>query len=120
MHIPIQVTFRRIASSPAIEDYIRRRAAKLETFSDRIVRCRVTVEMPYRHHSHGKVYRIGIALALPGGELFVGRAPDDGTHHDPYAAVDDAFDDAARVLQDHVRKHRGDVKSHDAALREVG
>jgi hypothetical protein len=36
METPVQITFRAVDASPAVEDYVRRRAAKLETFSDRI------------------------------------------------------------------------------------
>ena len=53
-------------------------------------------------------------MIVPGAELVVGRAPDeDAVHRDLYAAIDDAFDAAGRVLQDHARRRRGDTKAHE-------
>jgi ribosomal subunit interface protein len=118
MENPVQVTLRGIEHSPAIEAYVQQRASKLETFFDRIIGCHVTVEAPHRHQHHGRPYRVRVDLVVPGAELVVGRAPDeDKSHQDVYAAIDDAFDDAARVLQDHVRKQRGDTKVHETHRR---
>ncbi len=44
MQIPLQLAFRDVASSSAVEDAIRRRARTLERFSDRITGCRVLVQ----------------------------------------------------------------------------
>jgi ribosomal subunit interface protein len=111
---PVQITFRGLEGSPAVDEYVRQRATKLDTFSERIVGCHVTVEAPHQHHQHGRQYRIRIDLTVPGAELVVGRTPDEGSlREDVYAAIDDAFDDAGRVLQDHVRRQRGDTKSHE-------
>jgi ribosomal subunit interface protein len=112
MENPVQVTFRGILRSPALEDYVRQRAAKLGTFFDRITGCHVTLEAPHPHHRHGRQYRVIIDLTVPGGELVVGRTPDERSlHEDMYAAIDDAFDDAGRVLQDHVQKQRAKRRS---------
>ncbi len=116
MQLPLQVTFRDIPPSRAIADYVRQKAAKLDTFFDRIMACRVVVEAPHRHHQHGKRYHVRIDLTVPGDELVVGRNPSQNlTHEDPYACVDDAFDDAQRQLQDFARRRRGDVKAHSRA-----
>jgi|SRR5579859_4260864 len=117
MEIPIQITFRGIERSPAIEEYVRQRAAKLATFSERITGCHVALEAPHQHRRHGRQYRILIDLTVPGSELVVSRTPSEGSlHEDVYAAIDDTFDDAGRVLRDHVRKQRArrrSVGSHD-------
>jgi ribosomal subunit interface protein len=113
MTIPVQITFRGVDVSPALDEYIRKRAEKLATFSDRITHCRVAVEGPPHHRRHGGNYRVRVDLTVPGAELVVARSPDDEVRHqDAYAAIDDAFDHAGRVLQDHVRRQRGEVKSH--------
>jgi ribosomal subunit interface protein len=118
MEIPVRVTFRGIDRTPAIEDYVLRRAAKLERFFERIVACRVTLDAPHRHHQHGRHYLVRVDLTVPGAELVVGRTPDErALHEDLYAAIDDAFDDAGRVLEDHVRKQRGDTKTHERERR---
>jgi ribosome-associated translation inhibitor RaiA len=46
MEIPLQITFRNMPPSQAIEDNIREKASKLESFYDRIMSCRVIVEAP--------------------------------------------------------------------------
>ena len=114
----VQITFRGVERSPAIEAYVRQHATKLDTFFGRIVGCHVTLEAPHQHQQHGRQFRFLIDLTVPGAELVVGRTPDEGSRHeDVYAAIDDAFDDAGRVLQDHVRRQRGDVKVHEHQRR---
>ena len=106
MLLPIQLTFRGLAPSEPISDYTRKKAEKLETFYDRITSCRIALEARTHRHHHGKPYRVRIDLTVPGHELVAGGATDDGTHDDLYAAIDDAFDDAQRVLLDFTRKRR--------------
>jgi ribosomal subunit interface protein len=112
MKLPAQLTFRDLEPTDAIEAYVRERTAKLDTFFDRITGCRVVIESPHRHQRHGHHYRVRIDLTVPGQELAVTRdPPEHKQNEDLYAAVDDAFDDAQRILQDYARKRRGDVKS---------
>jgi hypothetical protein len=50
---------------------------------------------------------------VPGKDVVVDRAGSlDHAHEDVYVAIRDAFDAAARRLEDHARKMRGDVKNH--------
>jgi cold shock CspA family protein/ribosome-associated translation inhibitor RaiA len=100
--------------SGAIEERIRKEAAKLERYSDRITGCRVVVEEPQRRHHHGNLFHIRIDLTLPGGELLVKRSPaEHHAHEDAYVAIRDAFMAARRRLQDHVRRQRRDIKVHE-------
>jgi ribosomal subunit interface protein len=119
VQLPIQVTFRDIRHSDAVEAYVRERAAKLETFSARITGCHVTVEAPHRHQQTGRHYRIRIDLTVPGNEVVVSNASDDNpTNEDLFAAVDQAFDRMGRRLEDHVRRQRGDVKPRETTYVE--
>ena len=138
MKIPLQITYRRMAGTPAIEENIREKAAKLETIYDGIMSCRVAVEAPHRHHHKGKAYVVRIDLTVPGGELVINREPKrlvpkkrtaggepdkdfaerhepskHAAHEDLYVAVRDAFNAAGRKLQDHARRRRGKVKAHE-------
>lgn len=114
MTIPVQVTFHGVDASPAVEEYVRKRAGKLETFSHRITHCRVAVEAPHHHHQHGRLYRVRVELNVPGAALVIAHSKgDQASHQDAYAAVDDAFDHAGRVLQDHLHRQRGDTKTHE-------
>lgn len=108
MAIPIQLTFRDIDPTPAIEASVREHAAKLEKYHQRITRCRVVVEAPHRHHHKGKIFHIRIDLTVPGHELVVNRDPSQNhAHEDAYVAIRDAFEAAERQLEDLVRRQRG-------------
>jgi ribosomal subunit interface protein len=109
----LQITFRNIDASPAVEAKIRERARELEQFFDRIVSCRVVIEAPHRRR-HGDLYHIRVDLKVPGHEIVVKRdPPEHHAHEDIYVAVRDSFDAVRRQLEDHVRRRRGDVKVHD-------
>jgi len=115
MQIPLQITFKNMEPSPAIEANVRERAARLERFFDRIMSCRVAIEAPHRQHRKGRLYKVHIDLKVPGGELAVSHdGPLDHAHEDVNVAIRDAFNAASRHLQDHVRKMRGAVKRHEA------
>jgi cold shock CspA family protein len=115
MKIPLQVTFRNMPPSEAIEGNIREKAAKLDSLHKRIVSCRVIVEAPHRHHHKGKLYHVRVDLTVPGGELVINREPSKrASHADVYVAIRDAFSAAGRRLQDHARRRRGSVKVHDS------
>ena len=111
MKIPLQVTFRDMPPSEAVEARIRVKADKLGRFYDRIVHCRVVVEMPQRHKHRGKLHGVRIDLSVPGAELVATHAEDE----DVYVAVRDAFGAITRQLEDYVRRQRGEVKTHMAS-----
>jgi len=104
----LQITFRDLPKSEAIEANIREKAEKLASLYDRINRCSVIVESPHRHHHKGKQYHVRIDISLPGHELVVNRDPGHlETHEDAYVAVRDAFNAVRRQLTELVKKqHR--------------
>jgi ribosomal subunit interface protein len=107
MQTPLRLTFRRLGPTPGIVAYVRRRADKLEKLCARITGCHVAIETPHRRKSHGHHYRVRIDLSVPGDEIAVTRLPDAHVQNeDLYAAIDDAFDRAARVLRDSIRRRR--------------
>ena len=107
MQTQLQVHFRNMDHSEALEDDIRARAMKLEQFFDKIISCHVTVEAPHKHQSKGIIYHVRIAMTVPGRELAINRDHSENqAHEDPYVAVRDAFDSARRLLQDYSRKMR--------------
>jgi ribosomal subunit interface protein len=109
MQVPLQITYHGIPRSDALDTRIRDKAAKLEEFYPRITSCRIVVEERHRHHHQGSQFTVSIDLRVPGHEVFVGR----DHHEDVYVAVRDAFDAAARKLEDVARLQRGDVKAHE-------
>ena len=113
MQAPLQITFRHMDSSEAVAARIRERAGELERFSDRIISCRVVVECRHPRRRQGNLFRIRVDLKIPGREIAVGRDPAaHHSHEDVYVAIRDSFDAARRLLEDHVREARGDVKLH--------
>mgnify|MGYP003575222746 FL=1 len=140
MQTPLQITFRNMPRSTAIEENIREKTVKLDALFEGITSCRVIVEAPHRHHYKGKAYVVRIDITVPNDELVVNRAPkrldaakaphseelekDLPEHHEPskhaahedvYVAIRDAFNAAARKLQAYMRRRRGQKKIHDPA-----
>ena len=118
MRLPVQIAFRGIPRSEAVEAAIRERAAKLDRFCDLIMGCRIVVEACHRRHHQGKLYHLRIDLTVPGEGIVVSREPAlHHAHEDIYVTIRDAFDAARRRLEDYARRHRQQVKSHGAAPR---
>jgi len=112
MMLPLQITFRHMDPSPALEARIRALGSKLDKFSAHIMRCHVIVEPPAHHKHQGALYDFRIDITLPDEEIAIRHAhPADHAHEDPYVALRDAFQAARRKLEDYERKRRGDVKS---------
>ena len=111
MQISLQITARDISLSEAVETDIREKAAKLELFYDKIMKCRVVLEAPVQHHRKGGPFKVRIDLTVPGAELIVNHQ----AHEDLYVAIRDAFDAAQRQLENYVRRQRGQVKTHEVA-----
>ena len=65
MQLPVQVTFRYMEPSVAIEAKVRERADELDRFYGRIMGCRVVVEAPHRRHHQGKLYHVRVDLTVP-------------------------------------------------------
>jgi ribosome-associated translation inhibitor RaiA len=107
MTLPLQITFRNMDPSPALEERIRELASRFDKFSAHIIRCHVVVE-PLSHRAHhGTLFGLRIDITLPDEEIAIHRArPDDPAHEDPYVALRDAFRAARRKLEDYERKRR--------------
>jgi len=117
MAIPLQITFKGMDPSPALESRIRDKTERLGRFADFILRCHVTVEATHRHHHQGNLYRTRIEIDVPRGRIVAGdTGPQDHAHEDAHVATRDAFDAATRQLEDHVRKLDGAVKHHEPVL----
>ncbi len=120
MQVPVQITFRNMESSPAIESRINGKVAKLESFHDRITSCRVVVEAPHRRHHKGNLYLVRLDVTIPGGELVVNTEKRfHHSHEDVHVAIRDAFAAMRRQLEDYARERRGEVKSHETPPQGV-
>lgn len=112
MESPVQITWDDVPKTPAVEGLIRRKAAELERYFDRIVGCRIAVRAPHRHRrNNGEYYHVTLEISVPGGDVVVGKDPGQlDSHDDLGTAIRDAFRTAKRLLQDHKRKLRREVK----------
>jgi ribosomal subunit interface protein len=119
MQLPLQITFRGIPHSDAVEARIREKASKLDKFHNRIMSCRVAVESEHQHHHQGNQYHIRIDITTPGKEIVISREHHDNhAYENIYVAIRDAFDAAIRQLENLSRVQRGEVKKHQ--LESVG
>jgi ribosome-associated translation inhibitor RaiA len=118
MLIPVQITFRHMEPSPAVEARARELAGRLERFYESITSCRIVIDTPPAHRNKGGSFSVRIDVTVPGGELFATSEHEpEGPHTDAYVAMRDAFDDIRRQLEDYGRRQRGDVKRHETPAR---
>ena len=109
MQLPIKVVSQNVELNPTEREAIAAAAAKLETFFDRVISCRVTVSQPNRRPRNGPVrYQVRVNLKVPGEELVVTHPP----HAHILDAIQDAFHVAGRQLQDYARRPARSVPPH--------
>lgn len=139
MILPLQITFRNVASSEVVKGWIQKEAEKLNEFHRKITGCRVVVELPNRRRKAGNLYHVRVDLTVPGGEMVVKRQPNLRTlpgrvekrpskslevkvpHKDLRQAINDAFSATRRRLRDYSRRRRREVKTHEVPpLARVG
>ena len=110
METPLKIGFQGSDPSQALSQSITEHVEALERLYGRMTSCHVMVRVPDRLNGPFSVH---IHMALPGGsDLNVDQAPiADDRFFDPQFAVNDAFRRAKRLLKDHARKRRGDVKT---------
>ena len=110
----LQITFRNMDTSSALEKRIRALAQRLERFSSQIIRCQVVVQAPHhQHHEQGALFDFQVDISVPGKEIIIGHThKKDPAHTNAYIALRDAFRAARRQLQDYEKMRRQDVKNH--------
>jgi ribosome-associated translation inhibitor RaiA len=112
MEFPVDVRFRDMEASPALEQFAHRWAAKLGRLHDRIASCEVVIERPHQSHRHGQRVHVRVALAIPGPDIVVSHGQEiDGAHEDPYVAVRDAFRAARRQLEQARRPRAPEIEA---------
>jgi ribosomal subunit interface protein len=113
MNLPLQITFRHMEQSPALEERIRKLMLRLEKFSAHILRCHVVVDLPHKHSRQGAPFGFRIEITVPEEEMVIDRVhPLDQSHEDPYIELRDLFRAARRRLEDYERKRKHEAKTH--------
>jgi ribosomal subunit interface protein len=117
MQVPLQITFRHMAPSAAVEDRFREQVAYLEQHFENISSCRVVIDVPPAHRNKGGPFAVSIDMTIPGRELVAtsGRT-DQAEHADAYVAIRDAFDALERQLDGFVRRRRDVAKQRAHAM----
>ncbi len=75
MKIPVDIRFRNVERPAQVEKWVAEMVIGLEKFHSGIMRCRVMVERPHRHHAQGNPYHVRIDLTVPGKEIVVQHEP---------------------------------------------
>lgn len=116
MDVPVEIAFRHLESSEAVEQRIHEHIEKLKQVFDRLVSCRVTVELVSGHRK-GRKFSVTVEANVPGKAHFVGHSSTDEAHlhDDVYLAMRDAFAAVRRQLQEYARKVRTEKRSNDAS-----
>ncbi|MBW4706802.1 ribosome-associated translation inhibitor RaiA [Roseobacter sp. YSTF-M11] len=114
----VEITFKDIEHSDAVETRIRERVAKLLAMSENIRRCHVWVRVPHRRGRKPAAYVIDLSVQMTGSSLHVDHRPgDDTAHTDIYVAIRDAFNAMERQLRKWKEQHKGRPQTHETPLQ---
>ncbi len=95
----IEISFRDMDPSDAIEQHIRNKASKLTEKYDDITGIRAVVGLPHNHSQKGKIAHVSLEIGLPGELVAITNDNHDKhEHEDMYVALRDAFDKAQRRI----------------------
>lgn len=114
MQVPLEITYRDVPKTDAIEALLQEKIARLERVCDHISSCRIAIEKSHDRPESGSPYRVRIDLTVPPGhELAAVQNPAVGTQYEPLEAViRDAFSAAERQLKELNQRQHNRVKSH--------
>ena len=106
MNLPIEISFRGLQKTDALDQLIREKVQKLERFCDHIVSCRVAVEKPAEE---GRPFRVRLDIRLPPGKEVVVKREFDGDEsvENLPKVLREAFDVASRQIKEAMDKLSG-------------
>ncbi len=109
----LQVVFRGLDHSDALEEAVRKEAEKIFRLHDRFTSGTVTIEALHRQNRWGVRYAVTIALHSPAlGDVVVSHESGEGAAKpDPYLAVREAFEAALRQVKDRRERQIARVKA---------
>src|SRR5436309_6779557 len=114
MQLPVNITYRGLNKTDAIEQIVRDKATRLDKFCDHISRCDVAIEQPNHAHQKGNPFRVRIDVTVPPGHELVSdeQGIDNGSYAPLTKVIHDAFKTMERELRRVVEKQRREVKTH--------
>ncbi len=110
MQLPVNITYRGVEKTDAIDQAVLEKAARLEKFCDHITRCDIAIEQPNHAHQKGNPFRVRIDVTVPPGHELVAdeRGVDNGSYAPLEKVIHDAFKTMERQLRHLVEKQRGE------------
>ena len=106
----LNIQFRHMDSSTAMEQVIHDSTAKLLRFGAQRGSCEVVIDETH-HWNKGGVFNVSVRLKIPGQKLLIATAQAENTSPDYlHAAIHTAFDDMERQL----KKQRRKIRRHTA------
>jgi ribosomal subunit interface protein len=97
----VDVLYRDLDFSPALNEVISKKIDKLNRYSDQIIHSRVVLDIPHNHKHKGKQFRASIEIDLKGHPIAVTQ--DNESIH---LAVRDAFNSAERKIKQITARQR--------------
>lgn len=97
----VDVLYRDLESSPALNEVISKKLEKLNRYSDQIMYSRVVLDTPHNHKHKGKQFRASIEIDIKGHPIAVTQ--DNESIH---VAVRDAFISAERKVKQIAARQR--------------
>jgi ribosome-associated translation inhibitor RaiA/cold shock CspA family protein len=116
MQRPLQITFKGMDTSPALEVLIRERVDHLNTLYPRLTGCRVMVEIPHRASETAKVpIAVSVEADIPGRAPVIGKDEEERreSKQDQMAALNNAFEAVERQLEKLTDIQNDEVKAHE-------
>lgn len=122
MQIPLEISYRGIEKSRALDSLIHEQAGKLEQVCDHVTSVRVSVEKINEHQQRGQPYRVRvIARVPPGHELVAASEPTKGDLHIPIdKEIRDTFHALGRQVKEVNQRQKGAVKMHPQTSESTG
>ncbi len=114
MQLPLEISYRNVNKTEALESLIHEKTEKLEQVCDYMTSCRVAVEEIQKHQRSGNPFRVRVDITVPPGhEIVAKKEPgEEEMHKQLPTVIRDTFDAARRQLQELVERQREEVKSH--------
>ncbi|PSN17539.1 DNA-binding protein [filamentous cyanobacterium CCP5] len=114
MQVPLDIMYRDVEKTDALETLIRSKVDKLEEVCDHIIGCHVAVGKAHENPDHGSPYLVRVDVTVPPGhEITTTKNPAESVQYVPLETViRDAFEATRRQLVELVDRQQDQVKSH--------
>jgi ribosome-associated translation inhibitor RaiA len=100
MKTTVQITFRHMESSPAVEAAVHEQVERLVRRHPHIDTCHVTIDAPHLHQRQGRHFHVCVQADGRGVGSVASRGADlDPAHEDVYVVLRDAFRAVHRELE---------------------